>query len=218
MTRRLILFLLLLLPPLGAVEVMLAGYTQLGAALAKGGDDGGDDDSDDDEDDDDGDGDDRDDDDDDEDGSDDHGSDDNGPDDDSGSNDGSGGNGSSDRSGRSDSASDLGLRSGLRRIYVDGQQERITGRHYERLDPRGQVIERRVAQSGDRRRLASLDGQGLEVIVDVAPGRITVTDRAGWREELRGTRYRLTDPRGNVVTRRAVTDRDLARLRALLGG
>ncbi|MFD1808372.1 hypothetical protein ACFSHQ_10260 [Gemmobacter lanyuensis] len=79
------------------------------------------------------------------------------------------------------------------------------------------MIERRPASNGDRRRLQNLDGQGLEVIVDVTPSRIIVTDRAGWREEVQGTRYRLTDPRGNVVTRRAVTERDLARLRTLLG-
>lgn len=233
MTRRLILFLLLLLPPLGAAEMLLSTVSQVGAAMAKGGDDGGDDDSDSDSDDDEEDDDDSDDgsDDEDDDQGDDSGGDDDGNDDDGGGDDGGddndGGSGSDDdgrdnsdrdTSGRGGHSSDLGLRSGLRRIYVDGQQERITGGQYERLDRRGRVIERRPASNGDRRRLQNLDGQGLEVIVDVTPSRIIVTDRAGWREEVQGARYRLTDPRGNVVTRRAVTERDLARLRTLLGG
>lgn len=218
MTRRLILFLLLLLPPFGAAEMLLSTVSQVGAAMAKGGDDGGDDDSDSDSDDDEEDDDDSDDGSDDED--DDQGDDSGGDDNDGGSGSDDDGRDNSDRdtSDRGGHSSDLGLRSGLRRIYVDGQQERITGGQYERLDRRGRVIERRPASNGDRRRLQNLDGQGLEVIVDVTPSRIIVTDRAGWREEVQGARYRLTDPRGNVVTRRAVTERDLARLRTLLGG
>jgi len=55
-------------------------------------------------------------------------------------------------------------------------------------------------------------------LVQITPNRVTVTDSAGWREEFGRDRYRLFDPRGNLVTRRALTRKDTSRLRALLGG
>ena len=108
------------------------------------------------------------------------------------------------------------LKPGLRRLYTDGRQERISGGVIERLDPRGRVVERRSATAADRARLAQKKGQGLAAVIEVKKGSVTVTDRAGWREEFRGSNYRLIDPKGNLVTRRGVTRKDIAHLRKLL--
>ena len=230
LNRRSFLFLALLPPLCGGADLLLPGLPPAGAVWAKdgrgGGDDdddgdnsghgGGDDDSGDDDNSGHGSGDDSDDDDDNS-GS---GSDDNDDDDDDDSS-GSGSRGSSSGGSKSGSGNTRGdalptLKSGLRRVYGDGREERISGGVYERRNAAGRVTERRAATSADRQRLASLQGKGLAAVVDVTPGRVTVTDRAGWREEFKGSTYRLIDPRGNLVTRRGITRKDIAHLRDLL--
>lgn len=227
LNRRSFLFLALLPPLCGGADLLLPGLPPAGAAWAKdgrgGGDDdddgdnsghgGGDDDSGDDDNSGHGSGDDSDDDD-----NSGSGSDDNDDDDDSS---GSGSRGSSSGGSKSGSGNTRGdalpaLKSGLRRVYGDGREERISGGVYERRNAAGRVTERRAATSADRQRLASLQGKGLAAVVDVTPGRVTVTDRAGWREEFKGSTYRLIDPRGNLVTRRGITRKDIAHLRDLL--
>lgn len=243
LNRRSFLFLALLPPLCGGADLLLPGLPPAGAAWAKDGRGGGDDDDDGDSsghgggDDDGGDddnsghgsGDDSDDDDDnsgsgsdDDDDDDNSGSDDDDDDDSSGSGSGGGSSGGgSSGSSKSGSGNNRGdalpaLKSGLRRVYGDGREERISGGVYERRNAAGRVTERRAATSADRQRLASLQGKGLAAVVDVSPGRVTVTDRAGWREEFRGSTYRLIDPRGNLVTRRGITRKDIAHLRDLL--
>ncbi|MBL8563504.1 MAG: hypothetical protein JNN06_14610 [Gemmobacter sp.] len=87
-------------------------------------------------------------------------------------------------------------------------QYRITRKG--RIEALSQGQFRRLLQDGAA-------GPGAQ-LVQVTPGRVTVTDSAGWREEFGRDRYRLFDPRGNLVTRRALTRKDTARLRTLLGG
>lgn len=106
---------------------------------------------------------------------------------------------------------------GLRRIYDDGRVERISAGLYERLDARGRVTERRTATTADRRRLADPKAaKGITSVIDIGQNRVTITDRAGWRETLDGRTYQLTDPRGNLVTRRPATADDLGRFRGAL--
>ena len=57
---------------------------------------------------------------------------------------------------------------------------------------------------------------GWSQLVQIERGRVSVTDSAGWREEFGTDRYRLFDPRGNLVTRRPLTRADTARLRNML--
>lgn len=187
-------------------------------AMAKGGEGrGGDDD--DDDDDDGGGGDDRgdDDDDDDDDNSghgggeddrdDDDSDDDSDDDDDDGDNSTAGSNGGEtpraapSRSGGSTSPRDRlpTLKPGQYRITRKGRVEAVTQGQFNRL-----------MQGGTQ--------DSWSQLVQIGPGRVTVTDSAGWREEFRSERYRLFDPRGNLVTRRALTRKDTARLRKLLGG
>jgi hypothetical protein len=116
----------------------------------------------------------------------------------------------------SDSTALPALPRGMRRIYSDGREERITGNVIEKLDARGRVIERRKVTASDKTRFRQIAERGLDVLIEVAPGGVSVTDRAGWREEFKGSTYRLTDPRGNPVTRRGVTRKDIARLKDLL--
>ena len=131
----------------------------------------------------------------------------------------SGGSSNADR----DIARDLFTRDTLSLIYNDGTSERISKGRYERLDRRGRVIERRNATSDDRARLGRMDrsarkaGAQTVVSVNTAQRKIQIIDVAGWRETLEGSRYQLTDPNGNVVTRRTATAKDIARLRQTLG-
>ena len=75
-----------------------------------------------------------------------------------------------------------------------------------------------LSQSQFRSLLQSGTPESGAQLVQVTPNRVTVTDSAGWREEFGRDRYRLFDPRGNLVSRRALSRKDTARLRALLGG
>lgn len=193
-------------------------------AMAKGGEGSGGDDDDDDDDDDGGGGsggsggDDDDDDDDDDDGggggngggSGDDDDDDDDDDDSSGS--GGGGSGSSG----SGNGSGLGGRSG------SGEGSTSPRDRLPALKPGQYRISRKgrieaLSQSQFRSLMQGGTGQNWSQLVQITPGRVTVTDSAGWREEFRAERYRLFDPRGNLVTRRALTRKDTARLRSLLG-
>ena len=116
---------------------------------------------------------------------------------------------------------------GINLIYTNGATERIAQGTYERLDGHGRVIERRSATSADRSRLGGLrDGissvarrSGVESVITISAARksIKIVDSAGWTELLQNNRYVLTDPNGNVVTKRAATAKDIARISAELG-
>lgn len=73
-----------------------------------------------------------------------------------------------------------------------------------------------LSQSQFRRLMQNGTAETGAQLVQITPGRVTVTDSAGWREEFGRDCYRLFDPRGNLVTRRALTRKDTSRLRALL--
>jgi hypothetical protein len=105
--------------------------------------------------------------------------------------------------------------------YADGSAERIRGGRYQRLDGGGRVVETRAATRGDAARLGGArPGSGAEVLIriDTRSGNMETVDRRGWRERIAGGVYLLTDPKGNVVRRRAVRGADLGRIRALAGG
>ena len=116
---------------------------------------------------------------------------------------------------------------GIRLIYANGSSERIVQGAYERVDGRGRVIERRSATSGDRNRLGGLRDRispaavqaGVQSVITISASRqsVKIVDSAGWTELLQSNRYVLTDPNGNIVTKRAATAKDIARLGAALG-
>lgn len=102
---------------------------------------------------------------------------------------------------------------GLWRLYADGSRERLANGRYERQDHTGRVIAQRRATAADRAGFTRIGrGENLEAVAELRGDGLTITDRAGWQEELRGGTYRLTDPRGNLVTRRAATPDDIARI------
>lgn len=112
-----------------------------------------------------------------------------------------------------DGGADLPWPPGLWRLLHDGSSEYLTADRYERRDSRGRIRETRRATAGDRDRLAASPRAGaVELRIEIAGDRLTAIDSAGWREELRRGRYRLTDPRGNLVTDRPATAADLDRI------
>ena len=177
-------------------------------------------------------------------GSDDSGSDDSGSDD-SGSGSGSSGSGSSG-SGNSGSGSDTsGSGSGAKGArqpdaaggsgrgddgeggfyqiqFLDGHFEQIQNGTFLRTNQSGRTVEQRPAS---RRDLARLNGYRngpagtVQSVIVLAPSRneAEVRDDAGWIEIVQKGTYRLTDPNGNLVTRRKATGDDLARIRAMAG-
>lgn len=148
--------------------------------------------------------------------------------DDDGASGGSGGS-SSSSGGSSGSGSDGGGRNlfgkdGIRVTFANGSSERILGNRYERMNARGQVVERRPATPSDKARLATAERQAgrsasvnMVIVVKRRGGALQVIDEAGWVEQVENGRYTLTDPNGNTVTRRRMTDADVSRLRAALG-
>lgn len=157
----------------------------------------------------------------DDDGGDDDGQDDDGEDDDGSTDGGSSGSGSAARPAKDARAAAVSadmLRrlgpAGVRRLLADGSRESLIAGVYERFDSRGRLVERRKASAADKTRLGSMTG--ARAVIQIRGDRVIVTDHAGWREEIRAGRYRLTDPRGNLVTRRPAGPEDLERIRAIL--
>ena len=48
-------------------------------------------------------------------------------------------------------------------------------------------------------------------------GVVRIVDRRGWREVLSRSTYELNDPQGNRVTRRSLQQKDIDRVRGILG-
>ncbi|EEW26721.1 hypothetical protein [Rhodobacter ferrooxidans] len=175
-------------------------------------------------------------------GSDDGGSDDGGSDD-GGSDDGGSDDGGSDDGGSDDGGSDgsdasrggsggdavtlnLNGADGIRLFFNNGSMERILAGTYQRIDRRGRILESRPATRTERNRLraissnvraAASDGVTSVVTVNASRQRVEIVDVAGWREMLDKDRYVLTDPNGNVVTRRKASKKDVARVLKMLG-
>ena len=104
---------------------------------------------------------------------------------------------------------------GAQRRARNGSRETLQDGLYLRHDAQGRLIERRKATAADRARLLSHDRNTVQTI-EIKTNRVTVIDSAGWKEEFGLDRYRLFDPRGNLVTRRPLTRADTARLREVL--
>jgi hypothetical protein len=115
----------------------------------------------------------------------------------------------------------------IRLDYTNGTAERILKGRYERLDRNGRVVERRRATPADQARLRALretianagtqEGLKLAVVVNNRQEAVQITDSSGWSEVILQGGYSLTDPNGNVVTRRKATADDIARLRGAVG-
>jgi hypothetical protein len=115
----------------------------------------------------------------------------------------------------------------LRLTYANGTSERLFKGRYERLDRNGRVVERRRASAADQSRLRGLrddvaksgaeSGVKLAIVVNSRQNAVQVTDSSGWSEVVIDGKYSLTDPNGNVVTRRNATAKDIARLKSAAG-
>lgn len=194
-----------------AVSAAWAGDNDGDGGSDGGGDDGGDDGGSDDGGSDDG-------------GSDDGDSDDGGADDDGSDDGGTGGESSGGASGGRDRESgkdrvDLGAlfaADGMRRIGRDGATEVIRDGRFQRLSPRGKLLEDRPARAADKREILRLRAGETFIRVDRTRKRLQLTDSGGWTEIIEGGRYELRDPNGNRVTRRPVRPGDTQRFREAL--
>lgn len=150
----------------------------------------------------------------------------------SGSGSGSGHSGGGDAAETEDGTSghysdDVFVDDGIVVAYVDGHSEVLRGRRLLRFDRAGRLIEDRSASTADRNRMrgiaaqaAALGGSGISSVltVDASAGEIRVQDALGWVEVLSRDAYLLADPDGNTVARRKPRQRDLQRIRSMLGG
>lgn len=121
--------------------------------------------------------------------------------------------------------------SGIVVIYASGTREMIANGIYVREDRRGHVVERRRATGADSVRLRAIAAGRRDLTTatkpldpSAQPVRIRISGRSvivrysnGWSEEVRGSRYRLTDRHGRTVSDRAATAADRDRLMALAG-
>ncbi|MCV2873898.1 hypothetical protein OEZ71_16495 [Defluviimonas sp. WL0050] len=60
------------------------------------------------------------------------------------------------------------------------------------------------------------DGVHAVIEIDEVKGHIEITDYRGWHETVSGSTYELKDPNGRTVTRRALTAKDIFRIRDVL--
>lgn len=115
---------------------------------------------------------------------------------------------------------------GIHIQFSDGHTERIRNGRFEKLDRRGRIIDSHRARRSDLNRLrrlrAAAERRGSQkdvrtvVEIDEQRGHIEITDYRGWRETVSGSTYELKDPEGRTVTRRALTAKDVLRIRDLL--
>lgn len=106
--------------------------------------------------------------------------------------------------------------------FLDGHFERIQNGTFVRTDPNGRMVEQRPAS---RRDLSRLNGYrdaptgSVHSVIVLAPsqGEAEVRDDAGWIEIVQKGTYRLTDPNGNLVTKRKATGSDISRIKAMAG-
>ncbi|MGB3316393.1 MAG: hypothetical protein WBB85_18490 [Albidovulum sp.] len=115
---------------------------------------------------------------------------------------------------------------GIHIQFSDGHTERIRNGRFEKLDRRGRIVDSHRARRYDINRLRRLQsaarrrGSQKEVraVVEIDEGRghIAITDYRGWQEIVSGSTYELIDPDGRTVTRRALTAKDVLRIRDVL--
>ena len=152
-----------------------------------------------------------------------------------GSGSGSGGPGSGNSgSGSGGSGSGNGGRSGeggrgdqelLWVKFRDGHTEQIRGGTFLRTNDSGKVVEQRRALRSDVTRLTAFRAVSASsireieslILLSAAQNSAQVIDRSGWTEMVSGGIYQLSDPNGNLVTRRAATGDDMLRISVMAG-
>jgi hypothetical protein len=115
---------------------------------------------------------------------------------------------------------------GIHIQFSDGHTERIRNGRFEKLDRRGRIVDSHRARRSDLNRLRRLRSAAQRrgsqkdvravVEIDERRGHIEITDYRGWREIVSGSTYELKDPDGRTVTRRALTAKDVLRIRDVL--
>ena len=103
--------------------------------------------------------------------------------------------------------------------------EQVHNGTFLRTNPGGRLVEQRRALRGDVSRLTayrSVPAAGradLEslIVLSASQNAAQMIDRGGWTELINGGIYQLTDPNGNLVTRRAATADDMQRIFAMAG-
>lgn len=108
--------------------------------------------------------------------------------------------------------------------FNDGHTEIVRRGQFERKDGAGRVVERRPATGADLRRPsgygASDAGRArLKSLIMVSSSRnaLQVIDLNGWSELVENGRHQLNDPNGNLVAKRAATQDEVVRIRAMAG-
>ena len=109
--------------------------------------------------------------------------------------------------------------------FRDGHVEQVRNGTFLRTNPGGRLVEKRRALRGDVSRLtayrtvsvaerADLDSL---IVLSASQNAAQMIVRGGWTELINGGIYQLTDPNGNLVTRRAATADDMERISAMAG-
>lgn len=115
---------------------------------------------------------------------------------------------------------------GIEVVNGDGTREEIENGVYERKASDGRSLIERPATQADFDRLVNAtrrpDSTKTRTIsvgsvrkVESQANALEVVYSTGWREELANGQYELKDPDNNTVVKRAATQKDLSRLRAL---
>jgi hypothetical protein len=138
---------------------------------------------------------------------------------------GSGNSGSGNRNG---GGSGGGGRAGQELLWIkfrDGHTEQIRGGTFLRTNGAGALVEQRRALRSDVTRLTSYRAVSASTIKEIeslillsaSQNAAQVIDRSGWTELISAGVYQLTDPNGNLVTRRAATGDDMQRISVMAG-
>lgn len=109
--------------------------------------------------------------------------------------------------------------------FRDGHTEQISDGTFQRTNGAGAIVEQRRALRSDVSRLtayravsaASIEEVEGLILFSTSQNAAQVIDRSGWTEMVSGGVYQLTDPNGNLVTRRAATGDDMLRISVMAG-
>ena len=109
--------------------------------------------------------------------------------------------------------------------FRDGHIEQISSGTFLRTSASGAIVEQRRALRSDVSRLTAYravsaasiqEVEGL-ILLSTSQNAAQVIDRSGWTEMVSGGVYQLSDPNGNLVTRRAATGDDMLRITVMAG-
>jgi hypothetical protein len=109
--------------------------------------------------------------------------------------------------------------------FRDGHTEQIRSGTFLRTNGSGALVEQRRALRSDVTRLTSYRSVSASsireieslILLSASQNAAQVIDRSGWAELISGGVYQLTDPNGNLVTRRAATGDDMQRISVMAG-